>query len=114
MVIDDSADNCMLLETLLKSHGWDVYAVGNGAEALTLLKELSRLPDLILLDIQMPVMNGLQFRMEQERDERIKAIPVIVMSGCTDKDEIDQLQADGVLSKPLEIRTLVERVAAFL
>jgi CheY-like chemotaxis protein len=114
LVIDDSADNLTLLETLLGSNGWSVDTASDGAEALALLEQSPRLPDLILLDLQMPGMSGARFRIEQRRIERIKDIPVIVMSGCIDEKEVGAIHANGRLCKPLNLRTIVKSVNSFL
>lgn len=114
VVIDDSADSRSLLETLFLAHGWNVYGVANGKEALALLKELTQLPDLIILDVQMPVMNGMEFRIAQSRNERLKHIPVIVMSASSDDGEIRDMRPDGLVSKPLQISNLIQQVAMFL
>lgn len=113
LVIDDSADNRTLLETLFQSHDWNIYTASDGREALSLLRELAVLPDLILLDLEMPNMSGTEFLGEQSRTERIKSIPVVVMS-ATDAVETRALGTEGVLTKPLQINTLIEKVSAFL
>lgn len=114
LIVDDSADNRSLLETLFKSNGWLVDTAHDGSDALFHLNESERLPDLILLDLQMPGMNGARFRNKQSRIERLKKIPVIVMSGCADHREIEKLHADGVLAKPLNVKSVVRDVSSFL
>lgn len=114
LIVDDSADNRTLLETLLQSNGWSVDTASDGAEALDLLKQSSRLPDLILLDLQMPGLNGAGFRNEQGRIDRIKDIPVILMSGCSDEKEIANIHPDGLLTKPLNLKTVIKNLDSFL
>ncbi len=112
LVIDDSVDNCLLLETLFCSDGWDVHTASDGAAALMILAELSRLPDLILLDLQMPGMSGKEFLIERNRIERLRDIPIVIMSGST--DEVANEDIHGYLPKPLHLRTILERVNSFI
>lgn len=114
LVVDDSTDNQDLLKMLLVAKGHNVYCVSNGKEALSLLSELSNLPDLILLDAQMPVMDGHEFRVEQCKNERLKDIPVVVMTGDTDEDlEEKMIHPQKILMKPLDIATLVDSISDF-
>lgn len=109
-VIDDSKDNQDLLELLLTSKGYRVQSATNGQEALAILKELSTLPDLIILDARMPVMDGYKFRMEQKKLERIANIPVVVMTGDDDADMANMLDPSEILVKPLSIRAVEDAV----
>ena len=114
-MVDDSEDNQHLLTSLFFAQGWKAYSAINGRDALLLLRELSQLPDLILLDAEMPIMNGFDFRREQRKDKRLKNIPVVVMSG---NDELDlfskMLRPKGILSKPFKVQSLVNQVSEFL
>jgi CheY-like chemotaxis protein len=113
LVIDDSEDNQILLSMLLKSKGYQVYTASNGREALALLSELSTLPDLILLDAQMPIMNGYQFRAEQKMNSRLKNIPVIVMTADDNLKTLDKmLDPHLVLIKPLDCNRIISEIAA--
>ncbi len=114
-VIDDSADSQALLTLLLESKGFTVLSALNGHEALTMLLELSHLPQVILLDAQMPVMDGYQFRIEQHNYDRIKDIPVIVMTGENDEFTNEKMiQPQGILTKPLQINSILESIAPFI
>ncbi len=113
LIIDDSLDNQVLLKMLFKSKGFQVHCAANGREAIDQLTELSILPDLILLDCNMPVMDGHEFRVEQEKNERIKYIPVVVMTADSDLDEIDEnmLHPRGILTKPLDVSSIIKTVS---
>jgi len=114
LVVDDSTDNQDLLKMLLVAKGYRVYCVSNGKEALSLLSELSYLPDLILLDAQMPIMDGHEFRLEQCKNDRIKDIPVVVMTGENDADlDEKMIHPQKILLKPLDIKSLVDSVSTF-
>jgi CheY-like chemotaxis protein len=109
-VIDDSKDNQDLLELLLTSKGYQVQCATNGEEALVILKELSILPDLIILDAQMPVMDGYKFRIEQKKLDRLAKIPVVVMTGDDDVDMANMLEPSEILMKPLSVQSVIETV----
>ncbi|MBC7741079.1 MAG: response regulator [Bdellovibrionaceae bacterium] len=112
LIIDDSKDNLELLTTVLESKNYQVHCASNGEEALLMLSELSILPDLILLDAQMPIMDGYQFRAKQKKSNRFKDIPVIIMTGVSDHDlEKNMHEPRGVLVKPLGINTMIESIA---
>jgi CheY-like chemotaxis protein len=115
LIVDDSLDNQTLLDLIFTSKGYEVHCASNGAEALLLLKELSILPDLILLDARMPVMDGYEFRIEQKKTDRLKNIPVLVMTGDTDlKMAHDMLNPLGVLIKPLQIQSVINSISMYL
>ena len=100
------------MELLLSSKGHQVYTAVNGLAAFNLLQDLTILPDLILLDAQMPVMDGYQFRIEQRKNLRLRDIPVFIMSGDDDilmYQKMDYPQ--HVLLKPISIQTLLDCVA---
>lgn len=115
LIIDDSADNQDLLKVLLEAHGFEVQCASNGAEALSLLNILSILPSLILLDIQMPTMDGYSFRSEQVRTDRLKNIPVVIMTGNEDKDIQEKMHfPQGILTKPLKVDSIINTVVRFI
>ena len=111
LIVDDSADNQELLKIVLISKGYNVQCASNGREALEMLLELSVLPNLILLDARMPVMDGYEFRAQQSKNERIKNIPVLVMTGDSDERMGKQMNEPcGILVKPLRLNTVIEAV----
>lgn len=115
LVVDDSVDNQNLLKLLLQSTGFQVKCASNGMEALDLLRELNTFPDLILLDLQMPLMDGYEFRKEQKMNLKIKNIPVIIMSGSEDTANFENLLAPaGILAKPLNIATILDTISKYL
>jgi CheY-like chemotaxis protein len=106
LIVDDDADGREALERLLRFAGYAVACCGNGGEALECLRSAERLPDVILLDAMMPVMDGAGFRKEQKKDRALAAIPVVVVSAQGDLQAT--LDAEAYLDKPLEFRSLVE------
>jgi CheY-like chemotaxis protein len=106
VVEDDGLIRESLLE-VLADHGYQVTGAGNGREALTALATSPR-PDVILLDLMMPVMDGRSFRDEQLRDPDLAGIPVVVLSAASD---VLRVAADmgvaGVLRKPVTLGALI-------
>ncbi len=114
LVADDNADMRDYLSHLL-SGSWRVRVVTNGAEALAAARE--RLPNLILSDVMMPGMDGLQLVRELRADARTRAIPVLLLSARAGQEAaIEGLEsgADDYLVKPFSARELVARVASHL
>jgi CheY-like chemotaxis protein len=111
LVVDDDANTRKGLAELLKLRRFKVITAANGAEALQQARE--HRPCLILLDLVMPVMDGEQFRGEQQRDSAIKDIPVILFSGqpgCMETAR--RLGALGCLQKPISFHEVVQEVTA--
>jgi CheY-like chemotaxis protein len=100
LVVDDSAEIRPTLAMLLRLEGYLTMTAANGEEALARLNE--RLPCLILLDMDMPVMNGYQFRERQLRDPRFAEIPVLCLTGAVAFDAVTQGTGVRSLSKPVE------------
>jgi twitching motility two-component system response regulator PilG len=109
LVVDDQQYLRDVQVLLLKEAGYVATAIGSGVEALARLPDLS--PDLIVLDMSMPVMDGRQFLMHLRDTDRWAHTPVILSSGH-DIDEMEALREPivDVLHKPFSDRTLLERV----
>ncbi len=110
LVEDDTAIRDALAE-VLEGLGHSVRCAGNGAEALELLAG-DELPDLIVLDLMMPVMDGFTFREASRRDPRLADIPVMVVSASdvTTLRGLPELGAAAVLPKPFELERFVAEV----
>ncbi len=108
LLVDDDTELRGSLSELLHSDGFRVVGVANGAEALTYLRGAAP-PDLILLDLMMPVKDGWQFRLEQKQDPAISAIPVLAMS-ADDTAKAAAIDADYYLRKPFEYAVLLDIV----
>jgi CheY-like chemotaxis protein len=110
VIIDDDEDMRSTLADLFSEEGYEVRCFTNGAEALSYLRRDAD-ASLILLDLEMPVMDGWTFRREQERDRRLERIPVIAMSASADLGPPYPPRAAAVFSKPMDVDQLVARVA---
>jgi CheY-like chemotaxis protein len=113
LVIDDQPSLRMLLSSFLEDAGYTVVAAAHGQDALSYLRQSRELPGLILLDVAMPVMSGWDFLLAQQRDRRLAAIPVIVMTALADitHDTIFPA-AVAYVYKPLDLDRLLQLVAA--
>ena len=113
LVVDDEPAMQHLTRTLLTAHGDHVVVAGHGREAIQQLRE--QCPDLIVLDLDMPVMDGWQFRREQRylTDRKLAAVPVLLMTGEEDAaTHADRLRAVGVIRKPFDPDDLLNAVSA--
>ncbi len=115
LIIDDSVDIQILLRTFLESNGYQIDCASDGAEALHLLNEATTLPDLILIDYQMPNMNGLEFLEQTVNNFRLKKIPTLLMSGeDITFDSKKMTNVINILKKPLSTSTLLEIILDIL
>ncbi len=108
LIVDDSLDQQMLLKILLESRGYTIDCTQNGEDALKLLYSMTKMPQIILLDLNMPQMGGLDFRQVQRSDPILKDIPVVIMSGEEDVASFNSCTHAEVLTKPLTILALME------
>lgn len=114
LVIDDDDAIRESLCELLDSEGFHVTSATNGQTALSHLNSDIRLPDLILVDLMMPVMDGIQFCKEKELIQRISHIPVVIMSADGQiKAKQENSGAIGHLRKPADIDVIIETVKRF-
>ena len=115
LVADDEIHITTLLKITLEMHGYTVMVANDGAEALE--KVEADLPDLVLLDIKMPQMNGWQVCEKLKSDERTKNIPVLILTNFGQKEKIDQclnLGAEDYLIKahfvPSEVIDRIKKI----
>ena len=107
LIIDDHLSLLTLLTIFLEEIGYEVVTARNGREALAWLRHSNALPRLILLDLAMPVMTGGEFLREQQRDSRLAALPVILMTALGRFDyESTTASVVAHLEKPLELDAL--------
>jgi len=112
MVVDDEESMVHLLRTILEAQGYEVTTVMDGREVVAHLRD--RRPDLIILDLMMPEMDGWEVLHEVRQDPGTANIPVIILT--VKKDELDRtvgtefLKVEGYVTKPFVRRALVELV----
>lgn len=103
LVVDDDADTRELLRVALTTDGYVVATAPNGRDALDYLRSHAE-TCIVLLDLMLPVMDGVHFRTAQLHDRSLAWIPVVVMSGALDGDrQARELSARSVLRKPLHL-----------
>ena len=115
LVVDDVPDNVDILQMRLESQGYEVVTAGDGIEAVDKTREV--LPDLVLLDIMMPKMDGIEVVKRLKADPSLPFIPVILVTAKADsKDVIAGLESGGddYLTKPVDHAALSARVRAML
>lgn len=100
LVVDDNPDIRNIAQELLEREGAIVTTAENGKVAIDLLSR-DQLPDLIVLDLQMPEVDGVEFRRQQLRDKRIAKIPVVLFSTLIEEDSIQGLGFVGIITKGL-------------
>jgi len=115
LVVDDEQDLLDLIEYNLKKEGFKVLKAENGVEAIKTAKEFN--PDLVLLDIMMPKMDGLEVCRNMRSDAELRHIPIIFLTARGDeKTEVDGLDlgADDYITKPISTTKLISRIKAVL
>lgn len=111
LIVDDSIDIQLLLKGLLESEGYLVSTANNGKEALSLLSTLTSLPQLILLDLMMPVMDGLTFIEVVKKKSLYSDINIILMSADNKLlNKRSDLNKYEFIKKPYEIEQLLENI----
>ena len=109
LVIEDDHDVGQSLRDVLESDGYQVFLARNGLEALNMLGKMDP-PNLIFLDMMMPVMDGFTFRAKQQSDPALSKIPLVVMSAHVQQKDTDNLKHFGnpvFLRKPMDVDTIL-------
>jgi two-component system cell cycle response regulator DivK len=115
LIVEDNDLNLKLFRDLLGAHGYDTIETKEGLEAITLTK--NEHPDLILMDIQLPEISGLDVTRRIKADATICNIPIVAVTAFAMKDDEEKILAAGCeayLSKPISIMTFMETVRRFL
>ena len=111
LVVDDSVMQCKVLSVLLKEEGYRVFTANDGARAVAMYVKYK--PDLVLMDINMPIMNGLEL-IEKVRENQTETwVPIIVLSALGDEEDIIrglETGADDYLSKPINLSILRSKI----
>jgi CheY-like chemotaxis protein len=106
LIVDDDPDIRESLSELLQNEGFVAASAGNGQEALDYLAQQPA-PALILLDLMMPVMDGIEFRTAQVADPKLARIPIVVISASGRSQRAAQeLGALGYLEKPIDLKLM--------
>ncbi len=115
LVVEDQKENLDLMAYLLRAFGHEVLTAGDGAEGLEVARR--ERPDLMVIDIQMPVMDGLELVAAVKGDAALAAIPAVGVTAFAmvgDRDRILAAGFDGYLSKPIDATSFVADLEVFL
>jgi two-component system alkaline phosphatase synthesis response regulator PhoP len=116
LVVDDDATIRRLLQITLETEGFGVVTAGDGIEGLRRAQTEPR-PDLVLLDIMMPGMDGLQVCHTLKNDEATRSTPVVLLSAKAQSNDVElgmRVGADDYITKPPDLLDLVARIRALL
>lgn len=111
MIVDDDKEIRETLVDLLTQEGFEVVEASDGVDALDRLSKGAH-PNLILLDLMMPKMDGWKFHGEIQKDSKLAAIPIVVMTAAGQKSS-SSIPAKGVLHKPFTLDTVVDMISRF-
>jgi two-component system cell cycle response regulator DivK len=115
LIVEDNELNMKLFHDLLDAHGYQTLQTRSGIEALKIARE--RRPDLILMDIQLPEVSGLEVTRWLKDDEELREIPVVAVTAFAmkgDEQRIRQGGCEAYISKPISIGTFLETVRRYL
>jgi len=115
LVVEDNEKNLTLIRDILEYYGYDVLVAKEGAEALALAREY--LPDLMLIDIQMPVMDGLTAAKHLKSDPLTRPIRLIALTSFAmkgDRERMLEAGFDDYIAKPIDTRKLPEIVKRYM
>lgn len=115
LIVDDEQDIVETLRFVLENEGYECHCAYNGEDGLNKAKEL--IPDLIILDVMMPIMNGYKISRLLKFDTKYKDIPILMLTARSqdkDKELGKETGADEYITKPFDIDFVVERVKARL
>jgi CheY-like chemotaxis protein len=113
LIVEDDPGLREALSQVLADEGYDPLSARDGLEAVNCLKKGNR-PDVILLDLSMPVVNGWEFRMFQRRDSDLAQIPVVLITaGGYTREEVAWLEPAAVFPKPIDLPSLLSVLRKF-
>ncbi len=115
LVVEDNELNMKLFHDLLEASGYNIVQTRNGLEAIDLAREHH--PDLILMDIQLPEVSGLEVTKWIKEDDDLRAIPVIAVTAFAmkgDEERIRQGGCEAYLSKPISVNSFIETVKTYI
>ena len=115
LVVEDNELNMKLFHDLLEAHGYNILQTKDGMDALRIAREHK--PDLILMDIQLPEVSGLEVTKWIKEDEDLKSIPVIAVTAFAMKGDEEKIRDGGCeayIAKPISVTNFLETVQRFL
>ena len=116
LVVEDNDMNMQLVEFLLEEGGYTIVKATSGEEALSLTRS-GAAPDLILMDIHLPGMDGLSVVRAMKEDAETSRIPILALTAHAmrgDKDRFLEAGCDGYISKPIDVKTFLASISQYL
>ena len=111
LVVDDESDVLLIVKTTLQLEGFNVVTATNGPDGIAVAKE--EIPDLIVLDVMMPGMDGFEVLGHLKEDDKTAEIPVLMLTGVSERAKIQEALATGIqyyLVKPFEVMDLIQKI----
>lgn len=115
LIFEDDPKNLKLIRDLLQILNYKTFEATDGKQGVQLARDIK--PDLILMDIQMPVLDGFEATKILKTDEDTKDIPIIALTACVMKGDIKKISeagCDGYISKPIDTRKFMKKVTEYL
>lgn len=115
LIVDDEADIIEILQFMLESNGYECIKAFDGEEGLKLAREAN--PDLIILDVMMPKINGYKISRLLKYDNKYKNIPILMITARSQKEDKiigEETGADEYITKPFQIDYVLEKVKSYL
>lgn len=115
LIVEDNELNMKLFNDLLQAHGYDTIQKMDGSGVPELVRE--NMPDLILMDIQLPEISGLEITKALKADDDLKGIPVIAVTAFAmkgDEEKIREGGCEGYIAKPISVPNFLETISKFL
>jgi chemosensory pili system protein ChpA (sensor histidine kinase/response regulator) len=115
LIVDDSVTVRKVTSRLMERQGWEVVTAKDGLDAIGQLQEIY--PDIVLLDIEMPRMDGFEVLRSVRRDERLKHLPIIMITsrtGAKHRQQAQDLGVNGFLGKPFQEAGLMSSIESVL
>jgi CheY-like chemotaxis protein len=114
LVVEDNNDLLLLFRLVLESAGYKVTTVDNGQDALNFLETIQ--PRLVLMDIMMPKISGLEVARQIKEKLNYQALPILLVSGVDHlkQEQLDNSKADDIIYKPFDLDILISRVAELI
>lgn len=113
LIVEDDSALRKALAQVLSDEGYELLSARDGLEAVNCLKKGNR-PDVILLDLSMPVVNGWEFRVFQKRDSELARIPVVpITAGGYSREEVAWLEPSALIPKPVDLDVLLAVIHRF-
>jgi two-component system, cell cycle response regulator DivK len=115
LIVEDNFDNMNLVRLLLEREGYQVLQANDGLEGLDVAR--NNCPDLIALDLDMPVMDGWEFIHQAKADLALQSIPIVVVTAHLlpgDRNRVIEAGCSGYVSKPFKVKDLIGEIQRYL